>query len=223
MLHIKELNGNTIKKLTEAKTVRKTFDNKQKTGAGSFGYVILFTPHEMYTIRGFYGPDGIVYNLKASTYGSRLFTAQEDLRLKIINEALYKISIGKEEKPKDIPRSEKIPVKKVIIHWIEGKVKEKYPMEFSSLEAANKKVLQNAYADGPKGGSYNKHKITVYWKDGKEYQTRLDVKYPSEPNADTNIGQNIKWDFDYVIKAIDSSPESRRQAKEFIEKYDLGL
>lgn len=225
MLKFNLLNGNTIKKLTNAKRVRKTYYNKYKDGSGNFGFVVILPPKEWYRIDGNIGKDGFVYNMKVTTYGPRDFTEKQGKEIKIIEQALYKISIGNEEKPKPIiENKKKIPVKEVIIHWREGSISswEKYPMKFKSIKEANRFIMNNAYRDGPKSGGYNKHKFTVIWEDGEDFQGRMDVKYPTESDPDLYIGKHIKDFLIYMLnKADDTTQKEKDEIRMFLSKYDL--
>lgn len=96
MIKINQITGNKIKKLTGAERVRKSYHNKHKRGSGNFGFVVVFPNNDWYRIDGDYGVDGVVYNLRVNTYGSRdMFNENQTKRIELIKKALYDISVGK--------------------------------------------------------------------------------------------------------------------------------
>ena len=118
----------------------------------------------------------------------------------------------------------KIKAKKVVINWKEGTVpKGAYPMTFKSIREANKQILRNS-GDAPKSGGYDKHSFTIFWDDGETYQGRLDVKHPSQPNADLSIGRHVKEWIEYGMSdRSGASAEEKKEYKDYLEKYDLEL
>jgi len=140
MINIKQIKGNTIKKLTNAVRVRKTYENKHKDGSGNFGYVVVMKPDEWYRFDGDYGSDGVVYNLNINTY-SGIYDSQKNYNeVELIKNALHRISMGDvKDKPKKDGYDEE---------WIE-----KWGFDLTDFRSA--KTFQNLLDD------FNLNKITV--------------------------------------------------------------
>src|SRR4030067_1467924 len=97
--------------------------------------------------------------------------------------------IGRQMQKRQPTYEKKIPVKQVMLKRVEGvsnsEIRKWYT--FPSFAEANKKVRGNAQS-APKTGGYDKHDFKVIWADGKTYEGRLDVKHPSQPDNDNDIG-----------------------------------
>jgi hypothetical protein len=121
---------------------------------------------------------------------------------------------------------QKIPIESVTINWKEGKQNyEKYPMTFKSVAEANKKILSNSF-DAPASGGYDKHSFTINWKDGNVYEGRMDVKHPSQENADLDMKKHVEDFANYIIKKPKTefprySKEDRKYARDLLKKYSL--
>jgi hypothetical protein len=121
---------------------------------------------------------------------------------------------------------QKIPIDSVTINWKEGRQNyEKYPMTFKSVAEANKKILQNSF-DAPASGGYDKHSFTIKWKDGNVYEGRMDVKHPSQMNADLDMKHHVEEFANYLIHKSKTefprySKEDRKYARDLLNKYSL--
>lgn len=121
---------------------------------------------------------------------------------------------------------QKIPIESVTINWKEGRQNyEKYPMTFKSVAEANKKILSNSF-DAPASGGYDKHSFTIKWKDGNVYEGRMDVKHPSQMNADLDMKHHVEEFANYLIHKSKTefprySKEDRKYARDLLNKYSL--
>jgi hypothetical protein len=122
---------------------------------------------------------------------------------------------------------EKVGVSKIKILWAEGDNSkfDKFPKDYSSWALANKAIIP-VYKDTIGDEGYNKVKFSVIFKDGETYDGRLDVSEREDNPIKSNnvIGQHIKDYLDYMSseKSV-SSEDDKKEIKEWLEKYDLGL
>lgn len=151
---------------------------------------------------------------------------------KIVKKAEPKKKLVKKSEPKKkiVKKSEsKVPLKSLTIHWAEGDNSkyDKFPKEYKTWSAANNAVIpvyKDFAEDG--GGGYNKVKFTALFEDGETYQGRLDVneKEDNPTLTDSVFGLHIKQTLDYDLSDKSSTSEQgKKAAREFLEKYDLGL
>lgn len=122
----------------------------------------------------------------------------------------------------------KIPLKELTIHWAEGDQSgyDKFPKTYDSWVSANKAVLP-IYSDSVKDnlGGYNKVKFSVIFNDGETYEGRLDVSEKEDnPTSGNVFGKHIKDFLSYELSEKSrSSEQSKKEIREFLDKYDLGL
>lgn len=128
---------------------------------------------------------------------------------------------------KETKSEEKVGVSKIKILWAEGDNSkfDKFPKNYSSWALANKAIIP-VYEDTIGNEGYNKVKFSVIFKDGETYDGRLDVSEREDNPIKSNnvIGQHIKDYLDYMAseKSV-SSEDDKKEIKEWLEKYDLGL
>ena len=134
---------------------------------------------------------------------------------------------SKLEDKKEGKSEEKVGVSKIKILWAEGDNSkyDKFPKQYSSWSLANKAIIP-VYKDTLGNEGYNKLKFEVTFKDGETYDGRLDVSEREDNPTKSNnvIGQHIKEFLDYM--SSDKSRESdsyKKEIKDWLEKYDLGL
>lgn len=123
--------------------------------------------------------------------------------------------------------SKKIKLKEIKIHWAEGDNSkyDKFPKMYSTWSKSNDAIIP-ILKDNKGDGGYNKVKFTVFYEDGETYDGRLDVSEKEDNPTKTHnvIGQHIKDFLDYELsEKSKSSAESKKEVKEWLEKYDLGL
>lgn len=138
-----------------------------------------------------------------------------------INEA--PIVQEKEETKEEV--KETIKLKGLTIHWAEGDESkyDKFPKTYTSWSNANKAVFP-IYADND-GPGYNKVKFTAEFQNGEVYEGRLDVcEKEDNPFKGNVFGNHIKDYLDYLLnKCTRTSEESKKDIREFLNKYDLGF
>jgi hypothetical protein len=121
----------------------------------------------------------------------------------------------------------KVKLDRIIIHWAEGTqtLYDNFPKTYKSYAAANKAIIPVYNSFVKSGGEgYNKVKYTVYWKDGEDYQGRLDVSYKQDnPTKTTNvIGAAMKSYATYILSERSKSSEaSKKEARDFVKTYEL--
>jgi hypothetical protein len=149
---------------------------------------------------------------------------------KNIPEDNLKISESKKEtksEDKKETSGKKIKLKEIKIHWAEGDNSkyDKFPKMYSTWSKANEAIIP-VLKDNKYDGGYNKVKFTAFYEDGETYDGRLDVSEEEDNPTKTHnvIGQHIKDFLDYQLsEKSKSSAESKKEIKEWLEKYDLGL
>ncbi len=149
---------------------------------------------------------------------------------KNIPEDNLKISDSKKESKSEDKKetsSKKIKLKEIKIHWAEGDNSkyDKFPKMYSTWSKSNDAIIP-ILKDNKSGFGYNKVKFTVFYEDGETYDGRLDVSETEDNPTKTHnvIGQHIKDFLDYELsEKSKSSAESKKEVKEWLEKYDLGL
>ena len=186
-------------------------DTKHK---GEFKKVIIDA------VTGFTG-DGHRYDVE--------FVDDEDKRInkfaKSYDDLLSKTKPKSEDKKET--SSKKIKLKEIKIHWAEGDNSkyDKFPKMYSTWSKSNDAIIP-ILKDNKSDGGYNKVKFTVFYEDGETYDGRLDVSETEDNPTKTHnvIGQHIKDFLDYELsEKSKSSAESKKEVKEWLEKYDLGL
>lgn len=123
----------------------------------------------------------------------------------------------------------KVKLDKITIFWAEGDNSQydKFPKDYKTWEDAHKAIIP-IYEDTIKDdfGGYNKTKFKVVFKDGEDYEGRLDVSEKEDNPTQTSnvIGQHIKDFLDYQLsEKSQTSESSKSEIKEWLNKYDLGL
>lgn len=127
-------------------------------------------------------------------------------------------------------KGKKIGLDKITILWAEGDNSkyDKFPKDYKSWTAANDALIP-VYNDNNKDGidgGYNKTKFKVIFKDGEDYEGRLDISKSEDNPTETHnvVGQHIKDFLDYQLsEKSQTSEKSKAEIKEWLEKYDLGL
>ncbi len=130
-----------------------------------------------------------------------------------------------EPKVEQIFPKEKIKVESITIHSSEGKADGYgFPKTFSSYEDANKALIP-VYEDSIESGGYsNSANFTVNFEDGQKYEGTIFVSEKrSNPNKGNAIGEHIKSYLDFELSSTRQDEESKKEIKEFLDAYDLGL
>lgn len=134
--------------------------------------------------------------------------------------------IAKKDKPSDLPenKSGKIKVKEIRLFSAEGKVSGYgFPKVVKTYEEANDAVMP-VYQDAIESSYANKCGFTVTFEDGSEYSADLLVSEKHDnPTKGNVIGKHIKDYLEHDLKNDNVSDETKKQAKYFLENYDLGF
>lgn len=120
-----------------------------------------------------------------------------------------------------------IPVKKIKLNRAEGPIElcRGDAKTFKTFAGVNQFIHENS-PTYPKSG-YDKHDFVVTWEDGFEYNGRLDLQHSENPHynsRENSLNLHIK---DFVEFQANDAPapfsdeNSRRGAREFLEKYAL--
>ena len=123
-----------------------------------------------------------------------------------------------------IESNEKIKVKEIRLFAAEGKVSGYgFPKVVNTYEEANDAVMP-VYEDAIESSYANKCRFTVTFEDGETYNGDLFVgaKYDN-PTKGNVIGKHIKDYLESEIKENRQSEETKKEIREFFEKYDLGF
>jgi hypothetical protein len=129
---------------------------------------------------------------------------------------------------KDIPvydSNGKIKVKSITVHAAEGKSEGYgFPKTFSSYDEANEALIP-VLEDSISANGYNAAvNFTVVFNDGQDYQGTVFVSEKrSNPRLGNAIGKHIKSYLDFELSGNRQNEESKKEIREFLEKYDLGL
>ena len=102
--------------------------------------------------------------------------------------------------------------------------------KFNNVKDADKRLLEISRT-APATGGYDKTDVKVTFEDGTTYEGRWDIKHFSQMNADLTIKDHIKQNFNFFAgntlrgkEAIEmgwTTKEQIREAKDWLEKYDL--
>lgn len=128
---------------------------------------------------------------------------------------------------KEVPSIEsngKIKVKEIRLFAAEGNVSGYgFPKVVNTYEEANDAVIP-VYENAIESNYANKCRFTVTFEDGETYDGDLFVgeKYDN-PTKGNVIGKHIKDYLEREIKENRQSEENKKEIREFLEKYDLGL
>lgn len=120
----------------------------------------------------------------------------------------------------------KIAITKVEILWKEGPIdRDDTPRTFDNLIEANQYLTRDATFASTSGG-YDKHGFRITWADGNVYEGRMDVKHPSQPDPDLDIGQHVKQFVGYVAKAKKGkmphiTGEMKADSRKILKEYQL--
>lgn len=174
MINIKQLNGNTIKKLVGAQRVMKQYENKHVDGSGNFGYYIRMKDMDSYSVRGDYGTDGSIYNMSVGvTYLNGITSPQQEKNIELIKKALYTISIGGDSIPKrkfyetNMPIHELKKIERDNIAIRNGRIPDGQLdlIHYYILEDANFHTLNNELTKSGKFGKFKhkKYQYGDYW------------------------------------------------------------
>ena len=136
----------------------------------------------------------------------------------------------KEPNKKKTKREGKIPMKSITIDWAEGDIEysKQFPKKYTTWESANDAIIPiyNDFANSEYKGGYNKVRFTIIFDDGNKYEGTLYVSMKKDiPMFNGNVlGKHIKSWYDYLLSEESGSSENdKKEVKELLNKYDLGL
>lgn len=119
----------------------------------------------------------------------------------------------------------KIKVKSITIHSSEGRVEGYgFPKTFSSYEEANNALLDVLEDSIASNGYNNSANFTILFEDGQKYEGTVFISEKrSNPKLGNAIGKHVKSYLDFELSGNRQNEESKKEIREFLEKYDLGL